>query len=164
MWFESVVRESHPDFYPAVIGGGVGGDLATHGLGDVEHWLELNPDMKYFAIGYGTNDSWGNKSVGSTSFESNMQGIIDAVLSAGRVPILARIPYSSTAHETLDQFNAVIDRLQADNGLPCGPDLYGWFLEHPEELGSDGVHPSNEGYLSMNRLWAEAADALYPSD
>ena len=163
-WFESVVSESHADFFPAVIGGGVGGDLATQGLGDVEHWLELNPDMRYFAIGYGTNDSWGNKSVSSTSFESNMQGIIDAVLSAGRVPILARIPYSSTAHETLDQFNAVIDRLQADNGLPCGPDLYGWFLQHPEELGTDGVHPTNEGYLSMNRLWAEAADSLYPSD
>ena len=160
-WFESVVNAARPDFYPAVVGGGIGGDYARDGIGDVELWLELNPDLKYFAIGFGTNDSWGNKSVGSTTFESDLQGIIDAVLGAGRVPILARIPYSSTAHETLDDFNAVVDRLQADNELPCGPDLYGWFLENSGELGPDGVHPSNEGYVSMNRLWAEAADPLY---
>jgi len=162
-WFENVVNESRPDFYPAVIGGGIGGDLARNGLGDVEQWLELNPDIKYFAIAFGTNDSWGNKTVGNTTFESDMQGIIDAVLSAGRVPILARIPYSTEAHETLEEFNAVIDRLQVDNGLPCGPDLYGWYFQHPGEL-DDGVHPTREGYVNLNRLWAEAADALYPSD
>jgi lysophospholipase L1-like esterase len=77
------------------------------------------------------------------------------------VPILARIPYSTQAMTTLPMFNAVIDRISTANGLPCGPDLYAWFRDHPEEISNDGVHPTDVGYRSMNRLWANAMLGRY---
>ncbi len=90
-----------------------------------------------------------------------MTDIVDRLLAAGRVPILARIPYASTAHDTLPEFNAVIDRLTRERGLPCGPDLYAHFQASPDELNTDGVHPNSLGYTQMNGVWADAALPLY---
>jgi lysophospholipase L1-like esterase len=42
-----------------------------------------------------------------------------------------------------------------------GPDLYSWFSAHPGEFGPDGVHPSEAGTRSINRLWYEALRPLY---
>ena len=61
----------------------------------------------------------------------------------------------------MQALNAVIDRVTARNGLIPGPDLYAWFSAHPEELSLDGVHPSDAGVLSINRLWYEALTPLY---
>jgi lysophospholipase L1-like esterase len=159
--FESLVHAAHPDYTPAVVGAGIGAEFARDGLAHVADWLELNPDFRYFAIGYGTNDSWGNQSVGS--FEATLEGIVTAVEDAGRIPILARIPFASDGrHETLPAFNAIIDAVTARHGLPCGPDFEAWFSEHPDELGTDGVHPNRTGYGSMNQLWADTVDSLYP--
>ena len=57
--------------------------------------------------------------------------------------------------------NGVIDLVTARNGLLPGPDLYAWFSTHPDELGTDGVHPSASGTRSINRLWYEALRPLY---
>jgi acyl-CoA thioesterase-1 len=88
--------------------------------------------------------------------------MIGRVRAAGRVPILATIPFASDGHHRyVPAFNAVIDDLTRANALPRGPDLYAWFALHPEEL-RDGIHPTDEGIASINRLWAEAVDGLYP--
>jgi acyl-CoA thioesterase I len=47
------------------------------------------------------------------------------------------------------------------NGLIPGPDLYAWFLAHPEQL-RDGLHPTDAGIVAINRLWASAMERLYP--
>ena len=81
--------------------------------------------------------------------------------AAGRVPILATIPFASDGqHRGLPRFNEAIDDLTRANALRRGPDLYAWFAAHPEEL-RDGLHPNERGVASINRLWAEAVDALY---
>ena len=91
-----------------------------------------------------------------------MQTIVDHVRRAGRVPVLADIPYASDdQHRHIPDFNRVIDELRATDALPAGPDLYKWFAAHPDEL-RDGVHPNDRGVVSMNRLWSEAVAALYP--
>jgi hypothetical protein len=41
-------------------------------------------------------------------------------------------------------FNRVIDALRIENAVATGPDLYGWFAAHPDEL-RDGVHPNDRG-------------------
>ncbi len=167
--FDEVEHAMRPDYFPAMVNGGITSEAATHGVKHVtdDHFLELNPDLLHVLIGYGTNDSWGNKDPVKVGFEATMESLISAVLAAGRVPILARIPYACEpqgqlpAHQTIPQFNAIIDRLQAAHGLPCGPDLYGYFAAHQDEL-ADCVHPTGTGYQAMNRLWAEAAAVLYP--
>ena len=90
--------------------------------------------------------------------------MVETILDAGHTPIIAYIPYASVAHATLPAFNAVIDEVQIEYGLPCGPDLYRHFLEHPEQLGSDGVHPNAQGNAAINQLWADAASPLYTDD
>ena len=76
----------------------------------------------------------------------------------GRAPARALESWSAPS---IDPFNQIIDELQAQYGLPCGPDLFTWFSEHPDELSDDGVHPNRTGYESINRLWAEAVALLY---
>jgi acyl-CoA thioesterase-1 len=159
--FANIVHEAHPAYDPAMINAGIGGDFSSHGAGDVEQWLALNPGLRHVAISYGTNDSWGGGSPASSDFEQNLRTIVDAVLDDGRVPVLVRIPYASEDHPTLEAFNDIVDALQQEYGLPCGPDLYTWFLDHPDELSSDGVHPTPRGYGSINELWAAAVDPLY---
>lgn len=160
--FDGRIHKERPDFTPAFIGGGIGGEHTKDGLARLDLVFELNPDIRYIAIGYGTNDSWGNWHVAKTNFETYTRELLDRVLAAGHVPIVARIPYSYTDHKTLPEWNAVIDRLTKEYGLPCGPDLYSYFKAHRDELNSDGVHPTSLGYQSMNGEWAKAVLPLYP--
>lgn len=162
--FDTDVRKGRPAYYPAMLNGGIGGELSSDGVRHIGDWLTFNADFTHIPILYGTNDSWGDKTAATSGFEQNMTMIVDAVLAAGKVPILARIPYATVAHATLADFNAIIDRITTARGLPCGPDFYGWFKDHPTELSDDGVHPNGLGYASMNRLWAEAALRLYPAN
>jgi lysophospholipase L1-like esterase len=159
--FDQAVHTAHAADAPIVLSGGIGGELSTMGLAHIATWLTLNPDFQHIALLYGTNDSWGDKTASSTSFESNMNAIVDMILAAGRVPVLARIPFSVETPTTMPQFNAIVDGISTAKGLPCGPDLYGWFRDHPEEVGPDGVHPTTTGYASINRLWAQAMSGQY---
>lgn len=159
--FADLIHARHPRYSPATINGGVGGDKSDDGAARVDAWLAQNPDAHFWAIGYGSNDAAGNTS-DTASFRASMETIVRRVREAGRVPILARIPYASDGqHSGVPRFNEVIDEIRAEYQLPAGPDLYAWFLAHPDEL-RDGLHPDDRGIVSMNRLWADAVDALYP--
>ncbi|MBN2195976.1 MAG: hypothetical protein JW751_24375 [Polyangiaceae bacterium] len=160
--FPSLITAEHPAYTPLVINAGIGGNFSGDGLQDILDWLPLHPAITHFAIQYGTNDSWGNKRVATTSFEANMRGIVEAILAEGRVPVLARIPFANDGdHETLSEFNAVVDALTVEYGLPCGPDLYGWFEANPGDLSTDGVHPDTPGQRAINAQWAAVMTGLY---
>lgn len=160
--FASDVHAAHTSYFPFMINGGISGETSQGGVDHVADWLQLNPDFKYWCLEYGTNDSW-NGGDPHNSFIANMQTVITAIKAAGRVPVLARIPYAvGSAHTDIPAFNAAIDSLVKADSLMSGPDLYAWFMAHPEEL-SDSVHPNSTGASSMCRLWAEAMDPLYES-
>ncbi|WP_437956311.1 GDSL-type esterase/lipase family protein [Sorangium sp. So ce119] len=163
--FAENIHAAHEANYPAMINGGIGGELTKatddrpSALDRLDDVLEMNPDFHFFAIGYGTNDSWDQTD--PSTFRSNLQELIDRIQEAGRVPVLARIPFSPDGHhDTLDVFNQAIDELTQENGLVPGPDLYAYFEDHPEQL-DDQVHPGPAGRVAMNKLWAEAVDVLY---
>jgi acyl-CoA thioesterase I len=159
--FATRVRARHGRHFPAVINGGIGGEKSDDGVRHIDERLAQNPDVRFFCLAYGTNDAAGDAS-DTSRFEANLQAMIDRVRAAGRVPILATIPFASDGqHRHIPRFNAVIDELRRANALPRGPDLYAWFAAHPDEL-RDGLHPDDRGIGSVNRLWAEAVDALYP--
>ena len=160
--FAALVHERHPDFYPAMIDGGIGGETASNGAAHVDDWLARNPDMHFFAVGYGSNDSAGDNA-DTSGFRASMETIVRRLKSAGRVPILATIPYASDGqHAHVPDFNLVVEEIRVESSLPKGPDLYTWFAAHPDEL-RDGLHPNDRGIASINRLWADAIDAVvYP--
>ncbi len=163
--FDEVLVELNPlAADPVWINAGIGGELARDGIAHLETWLEINPDFEYITLAYGTNDAWGGKDVTSQPWESDMRELIETILAEGRIPIVPLIPFASeTTHRTLPAWNEHVLALTEEYGLPCGPDLYTWFRENPEELSDDGVHPSPDGYISINRLWAEAVLPLYPA-
>jgi lysophospholipase L1-like esterase len=159
--FATWVSGRHPGYFPAMIDGGTGGDKSDEGAAHIDDWLARNPDAHFWAIAYGTNDAAGNESE-TDRFRKNVQTIVSRVRDAGRVAILATIPFASDdQHRNIPTFNRVLTELRTANSLPEGPDLYTWFAAHPDEL-RDGVHPNARGILSINRLWGEAVDALYP--
>jgi acyl-CoA thioesterase-1 len=158
--FAEVVHERYPSFFPAMINGGIGGDRAEHAAGHIDSWLALNPDMRFWAIGLGTNDAAGSNS-DTSSFRHHLSTVIAKVKAAGHIPIVARIPFCSDGgHDTIPKFNQVIAELTSEEGLLPGPDLYGWFMTHPEQL-RDGIHPTDVGVVAINRLWADAVAGLY---
>lgn len=158
--FGERVHRAHPGHFPAVMGGGIGGHKSDEGASHIDEWLAQNPDAHFWGIQYGTNDAAGDES-DTPRFRANLVKIVERARSAGRVPILATIPFAADGqHRNIPRYNEVIDELRRANQLPVGPDLYAWFLAHPEEL-RDGLHPDDKGIGSINRLWAEAVDPLY---
>src|SRR5262245_40001797 len=150
-------------YFPAMINGGIGSELTTNGLARIDEALALNPDFRFFAITYGTNDSWGNKT-DTSAYRTNLQAMIDKIKAAGREPVLSYVPYANDqAHETLDRFNAVIDDLARTNQLQVGPDLTSYFKQHTDQLSTDNVHPAPAGRQGMNQQWADAMRVVYPS-
>jgi acyl-CoA thioesterase I len=159
--FAELVHRANPRRFPAMIDGGVGAVNSGYAVSVIHDWLALNPDFHVWAIGYGTNDAW--QKLSPSIFDDHLQTLVDRIEAAGRVPVIARIPFAAKgpADSDVRALNKTIDRVVARNGLLPGPDLYAWFSAHPSELGPDGVHPSEAGVRSINRLWYEALRPLY---
>lgn len=157
------VHAANPDFFPAMINAGIGGEFTSNGNEHLATWLELNPDFSHVAIAYGTNDSWSNKNPDTEGFREELETLVTGVLDAGRVPVLTTIPYASMAHDTLPAWNDVIREVRDEHDLPCGADLYAWFESHPDDLSSDGVHPNSQGYRNLNAVWADTILGSYPN-
>jgi acyl-CoA thioesterase I len=167
--FAAGINMALPDYFPAMINGGIGSETSAQGLARLPEALALNPDYRFFVLGYGTNDA--NRGT-TASFQTNMQAMIDMVTAAGRIPIIPRIPFSGNpGYARVADYNAIVDALVASNQLIPGPDLYAHFTDHPEEFtcppcgsgrATDNLHPNDVGLAAMNQLWTDAARGLYP--
>jgi lysophospholipase L1-like esterase len=94
-------------------------------------------------------------------FTMQLQQIVDRVRAAGKVPLLATIPYSPESElAKVPEYNRAIARLQATNSLPAGPDLYTLIEADPTLLAPDGVHTTPQGSQAIQRAWADVAAKL----
>lgn len=162
--FADVVAENHPGFTPIMIRGGIPCINSTSFAEDIKLYLEMAGNVKYWAIEMGTNDAWGGSNNNAETFRANMQIVIDACKENGIEPIIARMigtNEDAAGWQVHPDYLAAIDELTQENDLIAGPDFYTWFSTHPEDLTSDGVHPSESGSESMQRLWAEKMASLY---
>ena len=165
--FAQLINAAKPDFQPAFQDGGIGGLTSAEGATHVPGWLSGFPG-RYVALCYGTNDaltaSPGDASI-AASFRAHLRTMVEAVLAAGKVPVVPTIPWGSNTNlrANVPVLNDEIARLRAE--LPAivpGPDLYAYFRDHPALIG-DGIHPTWEaGYAALRRLWADFALPLYP--
>jgi lysophospholipase L1-like esterase len=155
--------------YPNTVANwGVDGATSAGGARFISLTLSTVPQAKYFLVMYGTNDARlpgplpsgkGLRSGDpgySGSYKDNLQRIISAIRSAGKIPYLAKVPYttwSSLDISSILEYNVVVDELVAANNIAVTPpDFYAYFQEHPDEI-SDGIHPNRIGYESMANLW-----------
>lgn len=154
--FATYVNQIDSRYFPIQENGGIGGIRSTEGKENIDRWLSTSP-ARYVSLAYGTNDCWGNPGA-LNDYRSNTKYMIDAILAAGKIPVLPKIPYSTNedVQVNLPAFNGVIDELYEEYGdkIIQGPDFYEYFKEHSDML-SDGVHPTSEGYDAMRSMWAE---------
>jgi acyl-CoA thioesterase-1 len=159
--FQELLHTRHQAFFPAQINGGSGFLTLDHALPRLDDWLALSPGTRYWAVALGTNDASGHGR-DTAAFRSRLEELVRRLLAAGKVPVLAQIPYAADGqHDSIPEFNKVIAQVEFANCLTPGPDLYSWFLAHPDHL-QDKLHPDDEGMRAINRLWAQAVDKLYP--
>jgi lysophospholipase L1-like esterase len=173
--------------YPnKIVNEGVEGETSLGGLMRVPGVLAKYPNAKFYLIQYGTNDAgFVPSGLGLNpgdagypgSFKDTMQQIIDLVKSQGKTPMLALVPYTTKAFKISDiiDYNRVITGynngsindpgLIATNGLAVvPPNFYAHFEANPQQLNSDGVHPTGAGFRTMGDLWCGALIGLpFPS-
>ena len=160
-----LIHARFPNYTPAMLRGGIGCINSTEVVAHLDEYLKYAGNVKYWAIEMGTNDAWGGGDWDLDAYVKNMQTIIDSAKARNITPIIARIMATNpekSGWQINPAFLEAVDKLVEDNKLPKGPDFYNYFLEHPELLGSDGVHPNAEGGgQAMHHLWAEALAPLY---
>ena len=154
---------------------GVSGDTSADGLALLPTLLANHPDSRFYLILYGTNDALDTVPTPSGldlqpgdsgyagSFKDNMQQIISMINDNGKVPYLAKIPYTTyTASDPyIQEYNQVIDELVASNNIGViPPDLY-CFFENNQDLLADGIHPDGVGYQDVAQFWLDTLTDQY---
>ncbi|HEY7723765.1 MAG TPA: GDSL-type esterase/lipase family protein [Anaeromyxobacteraceae bacterium] len=153
--FAAWVARRHPAYFPAMIEAGKGRLHAGESPAWLAEVLRLVPAARVVAVGVGSND-WE-----LDAYRADLSRLVRAVKDAGRIPVVARVPFrSDAAEDRAALLAAVVDRVAREHDLLPGPDLHAWFKAHPERL-ADHLHPDDAGAVEMSRLWAEAADPLY---
>jgi lysophospholipase L1-like esterase len=154
--FAELVARRHPGFFPAMIEAGKGALHTDQAVAFTDQVLALVPDARVIAIGLGSND-WDPE-----AYRRDLGAIVGKVKAAGKIPVVARIPYRSDTGEVDFQarLNAVVDQLTREMDLLPGPDLYGWFRARPQRL-TDHLHMDDRGSVELMGLWAAAVDPLY---
>jgi len=172
--YESSLRdllEKSKGFPITVANWGAGGATSAAGTRLISLCLSTVPWAKYFLVMYGTNDASLPRPVPSGkgkrpgdpgyqgSYKDNLQKIISAILAAGKIPYLAKVPYTTSPSIdilSVREYNVVVDELVTANNIAVTPpDFFTYFQKHPEEL-PDGIHPNIIGYKSMANLWFNA--------
>ncbi|GAC1574252.1 MAG: hypothetical protein NVS3B9_5820 [Candidatus Doudnabacteria bacterium] len=152
--YSTQIKSQLPSYYPAQTDGGIVGASTSDGVNNISAWLAAFPG-RYVDVSYGTNDATGN--VAPATFYNNYVTIIQAILNAGKIPLVSKIPWASntTTQANVPALNAQIDSLYLNfPQIVKGPDFYKFFYNNQSEMGSGGVHPVSQGYADMRNLWA----------
>jgi lysophospholipase L1-like esterase len=155
------VNELLPAFFPAMENAGRGYWTAQDGAGYIPGWMSHYPG-RYVAISFGTNDAIGN--VSPEDFYDYYQQIVDAVLGAGKIPVIPTIAWlrQEPASSRIPALNAAVAQLKEDyipegqdeSLILDGPDLWTLFSANQGLISDDNVHPNALGYDAFREVWA----------
>ncbi len=157
---------------------GLGGTRSFDGAYRLDSTKDRFPNAEYWLILFGTNDAGatlftpsgvncteadfqaGEPSCQGT-YKEYMRSIVLNLKNDEKVPMLAKVPFSSTAIADVDQriqeYNTSIDQLELEHSIQViPPDFYTYFSNNTLELADDGVHLDGQGYISMADRWFEA--------
>jgi hypothetical protein len=149
--------------FPICECGGIGGYLSTDGATNIGTWLPLFTG-KFVGLLYGTNDA-NNAAAGDPlfgpNFSAKMGQMIDAVIAAGKVPVLPRtIPWGKTTNIQANgpEINVRLATLFATYpSAVAGPDLWSYFQSNQSLINAADVHPTDpDGYVGYRQRWASA--------
>ena len=160
--FAQFISAKVPNHFPAQEAGGIGYLKSSDGAKYINLWLQLFPG-RYVVLSYGTNDALG--CIDAHVFYQNYAVMVQAVLRAGKIPIVPRMPWGRDANiqDCAPALNAGIDALyRAYPQIMKGPDFWSFFQNHPTLISNDGIHPTYPGFGAYRQLWADAMlEAVY---
>jgi acyl-CoA thioesterase I len=174
--FAELIHAKHPGHFPVMINAGIGGDDTTDILGikqpalhagNIDQYLKMFPDIQFWCIGFGTNDS-GAKQYPPDMYRQNLSVLVEKIKAAGKTPIIAQIPYNVSVDDASSPwrniptlYNPAVDDVTKRQRLLAGPDLFHLFRNSPWLLFSDRIHPSSAGSNAINQAWAEVFLPMY---
>ena len=91
--FSQLINTARPAYFPAYEDGGIGGLVSGDGASHINSWLSTFPG-RFVGLAYGTNDA--NGCMSPTGFYNNYVTMVQAVINAGKVPIVPTIPWART--------------------------------------------------------------------
>jgi lysophospholipase L1-like esterase len=153
--YSQLISVRVPTHSPAQESGGISGLRSGDGARLIDTWLAAFPG-RYVGLSYGTNDAKGG--VSPEAFYSNYEGMVRAVVAAGKVPVIPKVPWGRAGYllANAPAFNAKLDELYAAYPIIVpGPDLWAYFREHRNLIARDGVHPTPAGYAAYRLQWAD---------
>jgi lysophospholipase L1-like esterase len=133
--------------------GGIAGEVSANGFGQVQDYLALFPNARFFIVSYGTNDlgMWPEVERTSPRIIGNLDGIVRAIREGPRWPILLNVPpanesrfFRSMAEDLRRMRDYHNERLAAycrDGRLP----LVDIASKLRDEHFGDELHPNDEG-------------------
>jgi lysophospholipase L1-like esterase len=147
---------------PVQENGGIPGFTAGNMTAYLAAWLQHIPS-KYVTINLGTNEA--ANSGNAATFYANMQQLVQTVIAAGKTPVVPTIPYS-TDPKRMANIPALNDQIRALYlAYPIivpGPDLWTYFMNNPQYISTDHIHPNAQGCVAYRSLWSQfAAHTVY---
>ena len=162
--FAQLINVRVPNHFPAQEAGGIAYLTSVDGAKYINTWLQLFPG-KYVALSYGTNDA--NGCINADEFYNNYVTMVEAVLHAGKTPVIPHMPWGRTANiqNCGPTVNARIDVLyQAFPRIIRGPDLWTFFQHNQNLISNDNLHPTDTDFGAYRQQWANAMlTAVYKS-
>lgn len=153
--FSQIVNETKPDYFPVYENGGMAGWHTFQASEALPKWIN-DFGGQYVGISFGTNDAgW---AISPSDFYDNFETLVLSVVNAGKIPVIPTIPWSpeSAYSNNIPGLNAALDQLKNDYPtIVDGPDFWAFYRDNPTLISSDGIHPTDAGYLEYRRLWAE---------
>jgi hypothetical protein len=98
--FADLVTQSHSEYNPAMIRGGIGCISSTDFVNNLPKYLKMAGNAHYWAIEMGTNDAWGGTNDNVNTFKTNLQIVIDSCKAHGIEPIIARVLATNPVYTT----------------------------------------------------------------
>jgi lysophospholipase L1-like esterase len=132
---------------------GIAGEISHNGIDQVQDYLELFPNARYFVIGFGTNDlgMWPNVDRTSQDIIDNLNRMVQAIAERGKRAMLFNIPYANESmfsgkvveelHHGRDHHNGKLKEYCIRNSVPLA-DICSNL--HDEHL-ADELHPNAAG-------------------
>ena len=162
-----------------VANGGIAGEVSPNGLGQVQDYLDLFPNARYFVVGYGTNDlgMWPEVERTSPQIIENLHRMVRAIRDSGRQPILLNVPYANESmfprrvaeelHRMRDYHNERLTAHFLENHVP----LVDIASRLGDEHFADELHPNDEGaqviatevFRVLSEVRRETASPSFPS-
>ena len=136
-----------------IANGGIAGEISDNGPQQVQDYLGLFPNARYFVIGMGTNDlgTWPDTVATSKRIVRNLRQMVHLVVDQGKKAVLFNVPKANEAmfppavvrelREKREFHNAMLKKFCEQNRVP----LADIFSRLRDEHFADELHPNAEG-------------------